>query len=220
MVSKRDRTRSALLVAVQELLLGSSATSLSVPRIIGRAGVSQGTFYNYFDSLEDAVDGVWLLLLTEHARVVDQVTRGIEDSAVVVSHSTRATLALATSNAGYGRLLFDSGLPVDRLVGGLRARLGLDVAAGAASGRFRVDDAEVVLSMASGSILGVAIDLHRGCLPLAAIEQTSQRLLRELGLTARAAERIAHLPLDIPVPALLPISAVAPLITRTQDGAA
>jgi len=31
---------------------------VSVPQVIGRAGVSQGTFYNYFDSLTDALDAV------------------------------------------------------------------------------------------------------------------------------------------------------------------
>ena len=47
----RDRTRNSLLIAVQELLLDPEPGALSVPQVIGRAGVSQGTFYNYFDSL-------------------------------------------------------------------------------------------------------------------------------------------------------------------------
>jgi AcrR family transcriptional regulator len=209
-VTKRDRTRSALLVAVQQALLESPAPSLSVPRVIALAGVSQGTFYNYFDSLESAVDAVGLLLLVEHARVVDDVTGGIDDPAVLFSHSTRVTLSLAASGGGYGRLLFDSGLPVDRFLAGMRARMGLDVAAGLERGRFRIDEPEVVLAMASGSILGVALDLHRGSLPSAAIEQTAERLLRDLGLSARTAARVAHLPLVIPEPHPLPLEAAAP----------
>jgi AcrR family transcriptional regulator len=209
-VTKRDRTRSALLVAVQEVLLESAPASLSVPRIIARAGVSQGTFYNYFDSLEQAVDGVALLVLVEHARLVDAVTHDIEDPAIVVAHSTRLTLMLVATAADYGRLLFDSGLPVDRFIGGLRARMGADVVAGLRSGRFRLDDPDVVLSMASGSILGVALDLHRGLLPAAAIELTTEKLLRDLGLTARAASRVAHLPLEAPSAIPLPLTAVPP----------
>ncbi len=219
MVTKRDRTRGSLLVAVQQMLLESPPASLSVPRIIARAGVSQGTFYNYFDSLEAALDGVGRLLITEHARLVDQITDGMDNPAAVFSHSTRLTLTLAASADDYGRLLFDSGLPVDRFLGGLRARMGADVAHGLASGRFHLDDTEVVLSMASGSILGVAIDLHRGHLPLSAIEYTAERLLRDLGLGARAAARVAHQPLDFPVPQPLPLTTLAPHLA-TAEGVA
>ena len=209
-VSKRERTRSSLLVAVQSVLLTSPPGTLSVPRITAAAGVSQGTFYNYFDSLDAALDGVGALLLTEHSRLVDQVVSGVEDPAVVFSHSTRLTLSLAASAKDYSRLLFDSGLPVDRLLGGLRARMAIDAARGQHSGRFRIENPEVVLSMASGSILGVGLDLYRGQLPPSAIDTTAEHLLRHLGLAARPAALISHLPLDVPAPRPLPIAAVAP----------
>ena len=207
---KRDRTLSSLLVAVQEILLESSRPALSVPRVIARAGVSQGTFYNYFDSLDAAVDGVGALLLVEHARLVDEVTAGVDDPAGVVTHSTRMTLRLAATGPGYARLLFDCGLPVDLFLGGLRARLAADVAVGLEQRRFRADDVEFVLSMASGSILGVALELYRRRLPLSAAEATAERLLLDLGLSAADAAQVAHAPLDLPDPAPLPIRAVPP----------
>lgn len=208
--TKRDRTLSALLVAVQRVLLDAPRTSLSVPRVTARAGVSQGTFYNYFDSLDAAVDAVGGLLLVEHSRLVALVTEGIDDPAVVVAHTTRLTLRLAAQGPGYGHLLFDSGLPVDRFLGGLRVRLGADVAAGLQDGSFRADDADFLLSMASGSVLGVALEMHRGRLPLSAAEATAERLLRDLGLDADEAARIARLSLDLPDPTPLPIQAVPP----------
>lgn len=208
-VSKRERTRSSLLVAVQRLLLETPTATLSVPRLTAAAGVSQGTFYNYFDSLDAAVDGVGALLLAEHARLVEQVVIGVDDPAVVFSHSTRLTLSLAASATDYSRLLFDSGLPVDRLLGGLRARMALDAATGQRDGRFHIEDPDIALSMASGSLLGVAIDLHRGRLPLSAIDATAERLLRHIGLGADDAARIARLPLEVPQPRPLPIASVA-----------
>ena len=208
--TKRDRTLSALLVAVQEVLLEAPRISLSVPRVTARAGVSQGTFYNYFDSLDAAVDAVGGLLLVEHSCLVALVTEGIDDPAVVVAHTTRMTLRLAVQGPGYGHLLFDSGLPVDRFLGGLRAQLGADVAAGLQAGRFRADDVDFLLSMASGSILGVALEMHRGRLPLSAAEATAERLLRDLGLDADDARLVSHLPLDLPDPTPLPIRAVRP----------
>ena len=72
--TKRELTRSALLEAVQRTLLEEPPGALSVPRLVARAGVSQGTFYNYFDSLDAALDGVGLLLVAEHGRLVGEVT--------------------------------------------------------------------------------------------------------------------------------------------------
>lgn len=207
--SRRDRTLGALLVAVQELLLESSRPALSVPQVIARAGVSQGTFYNYFDSLDAAVDAVGGLLLVEHARIVEQVTGGVDDPAVVVGHSTRVTLRLATTGPGYARLLFDSGLPVDRFLGGLNAQLRHDVVTGIEQGRFHVDDLDLTLSRASGGVLGVALDLHRGHLPPTAAEGSAERLLRDLGLTAAEAAAVARLPLDVPAPTPLPLRPAA-----------
>ena len=213
---KRDRTRSTLLVAVQEILLESSPASLSVPRVTALAGTSHGTFYNYFDSLDAAVDHVGGMLLAEHARLMDQVLTGVDDPAVIFAHSTRLTLRLAASAAGYGRLLFDSGLPVDRFLWGLRSRMSADVEAGSRTGRFHVDNLEVMASMASGSILGVALDLHRGQLPLTAIEHVTERLLRDLGVSAAEAARVARLPLAVPSPRSLPLTGMSSQPERAE----
>jgi AcrR family transcriptional regulator len=210
-VSRRELRRSSLLVAVQQALLEPGQAALSVPRIVALAGVSQGTFYNYFESLDAALDGVGEVLVNEHARLVDQATQHIDDDAVVFSHSTRTTLLLAADQGGYGRLLFDSRLPVDRFVGGLRARMATDVESGVRSGLFAVDDddLDLVLSMVSGSILGIALDLHRGRLAPAAVEKTAERLLRYLGVTTWEAARVAHLPLELPMPRPLPLASVS-----------
>ncbi|MGB6107555.1 MAG: TetR family transcriptional regulator, partial [Mycobacterium sp.] len=74
--TRRTRTRSALLVALQELLLDPNAPAVSVPQVVSRCGVAQGTFYNYFDSLPEAIDAIGVLLLTEHTRVLQIVTSG------------------------------------------------------------------------------------------------------------------------------------------------
>ena len=208
--TKRELTRSALLEAVQRTLLEEPPGTLSVPRLVALAGVSQGTFYNYFDSLDAALDGVGLLLVAEHGRLVAEVTAGVDDPAEVFARSTRLTLTLAVQAEGYGRLLFDSGLPVDRLLIGLQVPLGRDIAAGLAAGRFRVQDPDVVISMVSGSVLGVAIELHRRRLPLTAVGLTVERLLRDLGVGPRTSARLARLPLRVPTPRPLPLSITTP----------
>ena len=68
--TKRDRTRDALLIALQQLLLDPDAGGVSVPQLVERAGVSQGTFYNYFDSR----DALFAQLLPEIGQfMIDEI---------------------------------------------------------------------------------------------------------------------------------------------------
>ena len=206
---KRERTRSALLVAVQQLCLASPPTPLTVSAVAERAGVAQGPFYNHFDSLDSALDGVGFLLMAEHGRLVESVTAGVDDPITVFAHSTRQTLRIVTENPGYGRLLFDSGLPVDRLLGGLRYRLGLDLDEGIRRGRFRVDDADVTLSLVAGGVLGTALDLHRARLTASSIDLATEHLLMSLGVQPKAAAVASREPVEFLTPSALPLVGLA-----------
>lgn len=54
---RRDRMRARLLETVLELYQpGRDSTALVIDDVIRAAGVSRGTFYKYFDSIEQAVD--------------------------------------------------------------------------------------------------------------------------------------------------------------------
>lgn len=203
--TKRDRTRASLLVATQALLLERSAGSLSIADVAREAGVVQGTFYNYFASIEVLLDALGLLFFAEHGALLDRLNAGIDDPAELVARSTRQTLRFMTASPGYGRLLFDAGLPVDRFLVGLRLRLRGDVLRGVERGSFVLDEVELAIGMASGALLGVALDLHRGVLPVTAIEPATQRLLRMLGVSARRATSIAARPLELLDPPPLPL---------------
>jgi AcrR family transcriptional regulator len=213
-VSKRTRTRNALLIAVQQELLAGDASSLSVSGITTRAGVAHGTFYNHFDSLEEALDGVGGCILLEHSRVLDQAVAGARDRAEVFSLSTRQSLGIIAHTPGYGRLMFDSGLPVDRLAAGIRARLHADVLLGMDAGTFKVANPEVTVSMIAGSVLGVSLDLHRGVLPATAIDSSVEPMLRLLGITAQRAARLAHEPHDFLAPRPVPLSCLIDLLAK------
>ena len=192
--TKRDRTRDALLVALQELLLDPDVTGASVPQLVERAGVSQGTFYNYFDSLADAIDAVGMLLLLEHSRVLAEVVAGAADPADLITRSAKQTLMLFTHRPDFGRLMFDSGLPVDRFLGGIRAHLLDDLQRGSDAGSITVADLAVTESLYAGTMLGACIDTYRGRLGLPEVPAIAAQLLRILGVNARKTERLANAP--------------------------
>jgi AcrR family transcriptional regulator len=206
--AKRTRTRDALLAALQELLLDPSTPAVSVPQVVGRCGVSQGTFYNYFDSLPDAIDAVGALILAQHARVLHDVTTGASDDAEIVARSARQTLVLLARHPDVGRLLFDSGLPADRFGTGMRAHLRADVQRGIDCGVFTVGDVDVACSICAGVILGACLDIYRGRLPVESIPAIVAHLLGVLGVSARKAQRLVAAPQEFAEWPPLPLFAI------------
>ncbi len=206
MTARRMRSRAALLVALQEVLLDPTSPGVSVPRVVSQCGVAQGTFYTYFDSLQDAIDAVGELLLTEHSRVLAGVTSRAVDAADIVARSARQTLMLVAYRTDVGRLMFDSGLPVDRLATGLRAHLDADLLLGVNRGDFAVTHIDVMRTVAAGTILGAALDLHRGRLPVEAVSEVALRILMILGVDVRQAQRLAFAPQEFVDWAPLPLT--------------
>ena len=206
--TRRTRTRSALLVALQELLLDTNAPAVSVPQVVSQCGVAQGTFYNYFDSLPEAIDAVGVLLLTEHTRVLQIVTSGAADTTEIVARSARQTLMLVARRPDVGRLMFDSGLPIDRFAGGLRGHFHDDLRLGLDRGEFTVVNFDVASTVYTGTMIGACLDLHRGQLSADAIPDIVGYLLRALGVSARKAQRLAVAPQGFVQWAPFPLSAI------------
>ena len=206
--TKRARTRDALLVALQELLLDPDIAAISVPLVVGRAGAAQGTFYNYFESLPEAIDAVGGLILAEHTRVLAVVTSGAADTAEIVARSARQMLMLFVHRPEVGRLIFDSGLPVDRFATGLRGHLHHDLQLGIAQGDFSVSNFDVASTVYTGTMLGTCLDLHRGQLSADAIPDILGHLLRALGVSARKAQRLAAAPQEFVQWAPFPLPAI------------
>ena len=229
--TKRNRTRNALLTALQELLLDPDITALSVPQLVTRCGVAQGTFYNYFDSLGDAIDAVGMMIIAEHIRVLEAVRVGAADEAELVTRSARQTLMVAAHRRDVGRLLFDSGLPADLLMlaaqrgeigrllsdaglpadrfgGGLRAHLFEDLQSGANAGVFVVSDFEAVCTVYSGAILGACLDIYRGRLSADAIPEVTRCLLGVLGVRKAKAQRLVQQPQEFLQWRPLPLSEI------------
>jgi AcrR family transcriptional regulator len=206
---KRARTRDQLLVAAQALLVEQNAGALGIRQIALKAGLVHGSFYNYYPDIPALIEDLSGLLFASHAALVAGLRSGADDLPATFARVTRQTLRLIVDGDGYGRLLFDAGLPVDRFVSGLRAAMGADIAAGVRRGVFVADDLDVAISLVAGGILGVAVDLHRGALPASAIEPVTARLLETLGLSAAEARRLAF--------ADIPFIAPPPLPLRWQD---
>jgi hypothetical protein len=174
----------------------------------------QGTFYNYFKSVDDGLDSLTAVIAAEHTRLVDAVTSNVTHAAEVFALTKRQTMHLVATEPGYGRLLFDSRHPVDQFTGGLQARVHADLLAGIEQGRFHVDDLETTVAIVAGAVLGVAIGLHRGYLGVDSISVTPESLLRCLGVPQWTAHRIATEPHNFLAPSPVPLSSLTPSHTE------
>ncbi len=217
--SKRARTRDQLLVAAQSLLMTHTAAALGIRQITDHAGVVHATFYNYYQDVTALIADLGELLGASHAATIGGFSRQLTDPALRFARTTRHTLRLVTTQPGFGRLMFDVGLPADSLVSELRLRLKLDLAEGMQLGRFGVSDLDLTTSMVSGAISGLALDLHRGILPLTAIEPATLRLLELLGLDSTAAAALSHEAIAFPPTPALPMRWLALPSIRPPAGA-
>jgi AcrR family transcriptional regulator len=190
--AKAIRTRAALLTALQELMLEPGGDAVTVPRLVAHAGISHGTFYNYFDCLPAAVDAVGALLFAEHLRVVELVNADAADPAEVVARTTRQTLMLSAGRSDIGRLLFDSGLPPERLLRGFAVHVGADILSGIERGSFTVTDVDAAATVCAGAVQGACLDLYRGRLEARSIPDVTDCVLRVLGVEAEYARRLVQ----------------------------
>ncbi|MEO0062937.1 MAG: hypothetical protein RLZZ08_1497 [Pseudomonadota bacterium] len=203
--TKRERTRDNLLAAAQALLWECNAADLRIRQITEHAGLVHASFYNYYPDVGALITDLGKLLGATHAVVMSQLVSGSDCPAVRFARITRQTLRIVAQQPYFGRLMFDVGLPIDRLASDLRQSLELDIVEGVSRGIFDAPDVEIASSMVSGAIRGLALDLHRGALSATKIEEATSRLLRSLGVAPAEAERLAFAPIDF-VPALeLPI---------------
>lgn len=203
--TKRQRSRDQLLVAAQSILLESGTGGLGIREVANRAGMVHASFYNYFDSIAALLDDLASLFLATHGMAVRRLVAGIDDPVVVFSRTTHVSLGYFAEAKDYGAILFDSGLPIDRLAQGLRPALRIDLEAGRSAGRFVFADTDTVVSLVTGAVIGLALDLHRGRLARGAIAPAIEKLLVLLGLTPDGAYELAGRPAEFPDPPELPL---------------
>lgn len=203
--TKRERTRDQLLVSAQSLLMSEGAAALGLRQITAHAGMVHASFYNYYPDVPALIGDLGELLGATHAAAMAMLGEDHDDPAARFTRITRQTLRIVAEQPGFGRMMFDVGLPSDRLGAELRLRLKMDIDEGVAGGLFTVADVDIATSIVAGAITGLALDLHRGVLAFNKIEPATAQLLTYLGVDAAEAERLAHATFDSPPPPELPM---------------
>lgn len=191
------RTRRQICDAARRAFceLGLAA---QIDDVIRAAGVSRGTFYNYFNS----IDELFVVVATEMASSMsEQVHRRVadlDDAAARISNGIRHFCLRAHAERDWGLFLSHFGLSAERLQSAIQETVLRDIEFGIATGRFRLRPEQVpsALAVLSGATLAAVKLVVSGLeTPVRAGENVTEMTLRAFGLDPDEAEKMARVPL-------------------------
>ena len=210
---RRRRTRDRLIESAVLVLGRRSADASIIDELTALAGVSRGTFYNYFRTNDDLFAAVAEEAGNELMRAVHPVTREVADPAARVALGIRLVLTVAGAHPQLARFLARVG-PAALGPGTLAAQIvPHDLAEGSAAGRFRVDDPKLAFDLVVGPVLCAFSTLQHRALDGRYVDALAAAVLRGLGVPGATATRFATLPLP---PLHLPDTS---LIARSEERA-
>ncbi len=187
---KKDRTRRRLIAAALDVI-ADRGDAFSVSEVAERAGVSNGTFYNYFDDRGALVDAIVPEALATFATTSALVVQD-DDAAVRFATITALALARARVEPERWRVLLRLDAAQSAVVDGEPVQhLRADLDAGRADGRFVVGNADAVVDVVVGSLLSAARRIVRGDANERCGSEVVEVLLRGLGIDAIEAGTIA-----------------------------
>lgn len=193
---RKQRTRAALIKAAQ-VLIAEGRLSVPVLEITQAADVGMGSFYNHFDSKEQLFEAAVTDVLDTHGAVLDQLTADIDDPAAVFACSFRLTGRFFRERPQESQILLANWGALMTAETGLAPRALRDIKAAVAAGRFTVDDPDLALAVAAGSLLGLGQLLRSQ--PQrdagAATDAIAESVLQLFGMSAAEARAVCALPL-------------------------
>ncbi len=193
--SERRRRRTDRRLEIQEaartLFLERGVHDTSVSAIVRAAGVAQGTFYLYFDSKEHVLARLRGEVLAEYLAAFQRATEGGEPADARLVRGIERLNKLVRKNRDLLRVLRQASTGVDTERVWLEGREALAtpladlIAAGAAEGRFAVDDprlaAHLVLHLFD-DLLYLALEYRRPTSNTQALAHGLRFALRGLGV--------------------------------------
>ena len=216
--TKRQRTRDRLLVSAQTLLLDKTTAGLGIRQITSHSGLVHTSFYNYYPDIPALLSDLSALYGATHLTAIAGMDLNNAPPGGRFARITRLTMRILTHEPEFGRLVFDVGLPVDFLESRLRLQLKSDLARVVESGLYKVADIDVAVSVAAGSVTGIALDIHRGLLSPDKVDIATAQILLNLGIAPALAEVAAHEHIIFPTLPAFPMRWLAlPAMFRPED---
>jgi AcrR family transcriptional regulator len=184
---KKERTSRQLLAAGLRVL-ADKGHGMTVSDVVAEAGVSNGTFYNYFSDRDEFLEAIAEHSALSLAAAVAQ--EPIDDPARRFAMATTRVIERAREDETWARVMLrlasrpSSGVDVGRY-------LRKDLAEGFARGRFDTGPDDATLDQVAGLIMMTVRRIVAGRARKDVAQQAVERALRALGVRAHEAAELA-----------------------------
>lgn len=189
---KRERMRGRLLAATMEVCGGfGPAEHAVVEDVIRAAGVSRGTFYKYFDSLEEAKEALGRELVDEMVAGLGAMFAGVDDPRQRAASGTILTIGRAAQDPVWGSFVARTEHLAEESV--LIATMRANTLNGIERGVFRIPSAETAIDVQLGIALqGMRHAARQPENPRDYILDMAALSLRAMGVPAKSAAAVAR----------------------------
>lgn len=163
--------------------------------VVAAAGVSQGSFYNYFRTNEELLTAVGEDLSDEMVRLIETAVGDIDDPALRVATAVRSYLHIVRTYRVVASFLSSAGLRLTGKRSAVAQHLPDDIAEGLKCGRFDVPSLDVAVDVIAGAGMMAIHRMASGRTPKDYPEQVTIALMRSLGLAAKVAAGLVATPI-------------------------
>lgn len=188
---RRERTRARLLAGALPVFAEHGMDAKVIDLVIRQAGVSRGTFYNYFRTSEELFTALAQEVSNQILAVVNPTVLRHEDPATRVACGVSASIRLGMDQPLLARFIVRGG-PAALATGGRTTEVVLrDVRAGMACGRFTVADERLAFDLIVGPVIAAFHTVLTREVPADYPEALAQAVLQALGVEQAEARRCA-----------------------------
>jgi AcrR family transcriptional regulator len=192
----RENTRRKLIDAAQRVMSEKGVEQTTIADITEAADVGFGSFYNHFSTKEDIVYTIATLRAGEFIGMVRKIMANETDMATALSFNIKAFLSKAVADPIWGWFVIRTqGLmeEIDALFSN-EIRNDLKRAVSEADLDIHV---ETATRITLGALFGVLRPLLEKTMPITAIPETCESLLRLYGVDHDKARQLSTLPLPV-----------------------
>lgn len=188
---KRVRTRTELVGAARSLIAEHGVAALRVSDVTERTDVALGSFYSHFSTKDEIVEAVVADAVIALADAIGDVGDHLEDPAEGMSVGVRRLVELCRTEPDLARLLVRLDDAEGRFQSMIWPRAHRIMERGAASGRFRVTDANLLLTLCIAGVLATIRAVVEERVAADAGTESAVALLRLVGIDHAEAVEIA-----------------------------
>jgi AcrR family transcriptional regulator len=192
---RRAYVRQRILDAAERLMTERGVDAVTIDDITAAADIARRSFYHHFETKHDVLVPIARARTKTLNERIDRLVAKIDDPAEVMATAMRHALRALAGDPLCSWFVLKSGLPYQRLHEGLGESGMRDASRGIEAGRFRIENAKVVLMLASGAFIAVLGSHVAKKLRDSDLDDAVEYLLRLFGLSAAEAHDIAHRPL-------------------------